>query len=385
MRYRLAALTSHPIQYQAPLFRALARRPEVDLTVLFCSDFGVQPSADPGFGKVIRYDVPLTEGYAHRFLKNVSPRPGPARFEGEVNLEIAPLLLRERFDALWVHGYAHATSWLAFAAARATSTPLLLRGESTLLYERTFVLRAAKRAVLTPLVRGAAACLYVGEENRRFYLHYGAREDRLFFAPYSVENGFFRARADAAAEAAQAIRARLGATPQRPLALFAGKLVARKRPRDFIDAAARIGERMVFALVGEGEERAELESRAPGHVHFIGFANQSEMPAWYAAADVLVLPSEYETWGLVVNEAMACGTPAVVSHLCGCARDLVREGESGLVFPCGDAAALAAALERFLDPALRERCRRGAAEVVARYDVERTADGVVAALQAVAR
>ncbi len=85
-------------------------------------------------------------------------------------------------------------------------------------------------------------------------------------------------------------------------------------------------------------------------LHVAGFQNQTELPAWYAAADVLVLPSDGgETWGLVVNEALACGTPAVVSDAVGCAPDLALDrdpGRTGAVFAVGDPAALADAVER---------------------------------------
>ena len=141
---RLAFLTSHPIQYQAPLFRALARRPGVELTVFFGTDQGARAYRDTGFGATVQWDVPLLEGYRHVFLPNLNPRGTSAGFFGLVNPALVGALRRGRFHALAVHGWAHATSWLAFAAARALRLPLLLRGESNGLREPRGWRRRAK-------------------------------------------------------------------------------------------------------------------------------------------------------------------------------------------------------------------------------------------------
>src|ERR671923_2005224 len=131
--YRLAVVASHPIQYQAPLFRALAARPEIDLTVLFCGDWGLESYDDKGFGRELKWDVPLLDGYRSEFLPNVSPKPSPSRFWGLINPGVVRRLRAGRFDALWMHGWAKFTDWLAMLTAFASGVPVLLRGETTLL------------------------------------------------------------------------------------------------------------------------------------------------------------------------------------------------------------------------------------------------------------
>jgi glycosyltransferase involved in cell wall biosynthesis len=394
MPVRLAAVVSHPIQYQAPLFRALARRRDVDLEVLFLSDHGVALTADPGFGREVRFDVPLVEGFTHRFVPNLSPRPSVAHPLGLVNPGLVRLLSRRRCDVAWIHGYAHASDWIAFAAAATAGVPFLVRGESTLAAASSSPLRrAVKRALLAPLARSAAGMLCVGAENRRFWQAYGVGPERLFDAPYGVENDWFASRAaEARVSGFSAGHRRLvGAGPDDVVLLFVGKLVDRKAPLDLVRAVAGLGaegRRCVAVFVGDGERRPDVEAglaRAGVRGAVVGFANQSELPAWYAAADLLVLPSLRETWGLVVNEAMACGLPVVVSDAVGCGADLVEGQRTGGRFRAGDAGSLAAAIRPLVgDAAARREAAEHAIKRVAAYDVSVAAEGIASAAVEVA-
>jgi glycosyltransferase involved in cell wall biosynthesis len=227
------------------------------------------------------------------------------------------------------------------------------------------------------LLRRFDGFLYVGQRNREYLLRYGVPADRLFFSPHCVDN-------DAFAAAAAASRA-----PARRRILFVGKLIARKRPSDLLRAVARLGGHAAeVAFAGSGELEAELRQIAADaslHAEFLGFVNQSELPAVYAAADLLVLPSDgRETWGLVVNEAMACGLPAVVSDAVGCGPDLVEPGATGAVFPLGDVAALAAAIESVLSLDA-DHVRRRVAARIALYSPARAASAIVEAARTLAR
>jgi glycosyltransferase involved in cell wall biosynthesis len=389
-KLRLAGVVSHPIQYHAPLFRCLTSHPDIDFTAIFLSDHGIRPTFDPGFGRVLAYDVPLLEGYRHLVLRNCARRPHTQRFLGAVNPGLAAVIIRERFDALWVHGYAQASNWIAFAAAAGMRTPFLIRGDSQLLTQPATHRRALRRLVLTALFRAAGALLYIGEQNRRFYECFGAVASKLFFAPYGVDNAFFaeRARAARAAGRREALRRRIGAAPDDVVILVVGKLMEFKRPLDVVHALTHIDRRAVAVFVGDGELRPSVASAVAAsgvRARVTGFVNQSDLPDWYAAGDVVVLASDFEKWGLVVNEAMACGLPAVVSDLVGCGPDLVREGETGAIFRARDPVALAAALRPLVEkPALRARLGEGARRRVDRYDVAATADGIVAAAHAAA-
>ena len=385
---RLAGLVSHPIQYQAPLFRCLAARPDIDFTAIFLSEHGVRPSFDPGFGRVIAYDVPLLDGYRHIVVPNRARHPDTQRFLGAVNPGLVGVLRRNRFDALWVHGYAQASNWIGFAAAAATRVPFLIRGDSQLLARPAPHRRSLRRVVLTALFRAASGLLYIGAQNRRFYECYGAPPDRLFFAPYGVDNAFFAERAQAARASGrrEQLRAGIGAGRDDVVLLVVGKLMGFKRPLDVVRALARLNRRAIAVFVGDGELRSAVEAElaATGVRGVVtGFVNQSDLPEWYAAGDVAVLASDFEKWGLVVNEAMACGLPVVVSDLVGCAPDLVRDGESGAVFRARDPETLAAVLGPLVEEsALRARLGDGARRLVVRYDIAAAADGIIAAAAA---
>lgn len=345
---RIAVVSSHPIQYQAPWFRGLAAR--ADLTVFFGHRQGPDDQARAGFDVPFDWDVPLLDGYRHEWLDNVAADPGVDRFAGCNTPEIGHRLAQGEFDACIVCGWYLKSYLQTIRASRRLGVPVLVRGDSQLNTARRRLTRIAKALPYRWLMSRIDAHLYVGQRNHDYLRHYGARPEQLFFAPHFVDNDRFAAGAAHARQTGQAQRLRTmwGASEQTKVLLFAGKLLPRKRAADFIDAVvslARAREDIVGVIVGSGPEESALRARAAStdRVRFEGFQNQSQMPARYAAADCLVLPSDgSETWGLVVNEAMATGLPAIVSDQVGCGPDLIEHGETGFVYPMGDVAALAA-------------------------------------------
>jgi glycosyltransferase involved in cell wall biosynthesis len=378
MTLRIGFLVSHPIQYYAPIFLALAKR--CDLTVFFAHRQTAQGQAKAGYGVGFQWDVDLLSGYESRFLANVSRQPSTDVFGGCDTPRVAQEIEQGRFDAFLVPGWGLKSYLQAARACRRARVPVLVRGDSQLASQRGGALRMAKALVFPLFLRRFDGFLYVGRRNREYLEHYGIRPDRLFFSPHCIDNDAFRAGSDAA----RLKSPRAGSGPAR--LLFVGKLVDSKRPFDVLEAAALIGDRRVevaFAGAGAAEPKLRQAAAAAGVAAvFHGFVNQSELPAVYAAADVIVSPS-VETWGLVVNEAMACGLPAVVSDAVGCGPDLIEEGLTGAVFPLGDTAALARAIERVLalDP---ERRRAAISARMAVYSPERTAQGIMDAAAAVA-
>ncbi len=388
--FRVAYLVSHPIQYQVPLLQRLAADPEIALHVYYLDDQGVQRRLDPEFGVPVRWDLPLLEGYSWQFLRNRSPWPEGDHFLRYIHPGIIAMLRKDRYDALIVHGYAHATEWLAFIGAWLSRTPLLLRGESTLLGDRPRWVTVGKRLVLRALLRRIRGALAIGVLNRQFYRAYGVPEERIFFTPYAVDNDRFLAEADRLSPSRLALREQLGWPAGRPVILCVGKLIPRKRPMDLLEAFARVEAQhpAVLVYVGDGSERRRLAEEAARrglrHMVITGFVNQTEISRYYAAADLLVLPSSHEPWGLVLNEAMCFALPVVASDAVGAAPDLVRPGENGFVFPAGDVEALAHALRELLaDPAGRARMGARSREIVARYSYDADLRGVLDAIRAV--
>ena len=397
-RVRLAYLVSHPIQYQAPLLRRIALDPDIDLTVLFGSDFSVRGYKDQGFGVEVRWDTPLLEGYYSEFLPplrdtgSVSPTSPISRgiYRRLQQTDGSPA-----FDALWVHGYASVNALQAILAANALGIPVLLRAESWLAdRSRTPLTLAAKSLFFRLLSTCIAAVLPIGTMNSKYWTHYFGPRVPQFLMPYAVNNEYFSELADTAAPRQQELRAELALDPHRPVILFASKLQARKHADHLLEAyRAFIADRdpretPYLVIVGDGEQRATLEARTHdlnlNDVRFAGFRNQSELPRFFQLADVFVLPSQHEPWGLIVNEAMAAGCPPIVSTDVGCHPDLITDGVEGCVFPVGDIAALTHALHRvFATPESAAQMGVRARDRIQTWTFEQDLQGLRKALETV--
>lgn len=385
-------MTSHPIQYQAPWFRALAQ--VTDLEVFFCHRQDAEGQAAAGFGVAFDWDVPLLDGYKSAWLHNVARQPDVSRFSGCDTPEIAQRLRDGRFDACVVSGWYLKSYLQAIWACKQANIPIVMRGDSQLATRRSAAWTLAKYWPYRWLLRGIDAHLYVGQANRDYLKHFGVADSRLFFAPHFVDNAFFSTRADAARRTGDAaeVRRLLGIPERAMVFAFAGKLIDKKRPADMVRAlaAARAsGADFWGMIVGSGPLSAELEALVSSlavPVKFAGFRNQTELPRYFAAADVLVLPSDArETWGLVVNEAMACGLSVIVSSAAGCARDLVDDNCTGYQFSVGNVTELSVAMARVADSVThnRDTVQKAIATKISQYSCEAAVLGTVAALDAV--
>lgn len=341
----LAIYATHPIQYYAPLYRELARDPDLRFTV-FYGRLPTPSEQGEGFGVPFAWDVDLRSGYA-------------SRADRTARADLRKELAAARWDALLLHGWHDPGERAMMAAAFRSGVPVLVRGDTHLRAPRPWWRRALRAIVLRRRLARCAACLAVGAWNAAFYRHFGVPDERIVSSPHCVDNAFFRAEAARLAPRRDALRAAWGASPEETVAAFVGKLIPEKCPADLVAAlaiAARAGVRVRGVLAGDGPLRGELEARARASAApaaFAGFLNQSRVTEVYAAADVVVLPSHSETWGLAVNEALACGKPCFVSDRVGCAPDLVIPGVTGAVFPHGDPKALAVLLEQLAAGALR--------------------------------
>lgn len=387
---RLIIFTTHPIQYQAPWFRALAASGKVDIEVVFSYvPDAVEQGA--GFGTAFNWDIPLLTGYPHTVLQaRTWPSPVPT-FARRWSRGIVAALDRYKPDVAMVLGWQELSLAQALLACRRRDIPIILRGESNALRQRP-------RLVSTLHTRYFSLCdvfLSIGQANARLYEQAGIARDRILRAGYFVDNARFASSAAEKRRGRDAIRRAWSIPAEACCFTFVGKLEPKKRVLDFLGALriARDSGAPVHALiVGTGEQMTAAELLAREHalpVTFAGFLNQSRIVEAYVAADALVLPSDFgETWGLVVNEAMATGLPAIVSDRIGSAHDLVRDGDTGLVFPCGDTTALANAIARLAaDRTLREAMGRRAQQVVSsEYTIEQAVAAAVKAYdQAIAR
>jgi glycosyltransferase involved in cell wall biosynthesis len=385
VKMRLAVVVSHPIQYLAPLFRRLAR--QVELKVFYAHRATQCDQAKAGFGVGFDWDVDLLSGYESVFLKNTAAVPSIERFNGCDTPEIGRHIADGRFDAVLVEGWYLKCLMQAIFAAKLGGIPVLLRGDSQLPTQRSRLRRAGKMIIFPMFLRLFNGALYAGERSRIYWDHYHYPAKRMFFSPHGVDDDWFKARATR--KAGSALRKRAAISPQTKVALFAGKLVPYKRPLDLVAAIARLraeGMDVCLLVAGAGELAGKLALLAQSlsvPIHMLGFCNQSEMPATYAAADIMVLPSDgRETWGLVANEALACGCPLVLSDAVGAAPDLAGDGSAGVSFPLGDTDALARAIGKvLLDPPTPQAVKAKSAV----YSLETAVNGIVEALAATVR
>ena len=383
-RRRLVAVATHPIQYQAPWFRALALHPSLELHVLFA----MLPDAAAqgvGFGRAFEWDVPLRVGYSSEALDNAIGSPSLESYWGSSTPRVGRRLHDLRPDAVLLTGWQQRPLVQALMAAHKQKLPVLMRGESNDLKKRSRIVRWLQRMLLSR----CAACLPIGLANAQFYRRRGVSDDQLFSCPYFVDNERFARQARELESDRTSLRAGWQIKSDAFCFLFAGKFIPKKRPADLLIAADRLAGRdgrVHVLMTGSGPLVDDLRALAASGVvpvTFTGFLNQTEIARAYVAADSLVLPSDHgETWGLVVNEAMACGRAAIVSNLVGCGDDLVHEGTTGERFPCSDIGSLVDQMGRMAaDRSHAAAMGRAARELVSgEYNLERAVDGVVKAM-----
>ena len=389
---KLTAVLTHPIQYYAPWFRRIhSAAPELALTVVYAT----QPTAvqqGVGFDHAFEWDVPLTDGYRSLVVRGPREhdRVDSGSFAGLDVPQIGRAIESTGPDVVLITGWYSVTLVRALLACRRLGVPTLYRGDSHLLSGP----RGWKRPLWTIktrlLLRQFDGFLSPGVRVKEYLLWYGVPDYRIFQVPHAVDNEAFAAAAAPYqnADVRAAARRRWGIDPDAFVTLFVGKLVVSKRPVNVVRALARLAPGAVLVIVGsgplEGEVRGEAE-RLGVAIKMLGFMNQSQLGEPYALADCLTLPSDFpETWGLVVNEALATGLPCVVSNAVGCAPDLIRDGETGYVYPLDDLEALAMTLAKVRDrKAAGHDWAPACRALVAAYSYEAMTAGVVRASRAV--
>jgi glycosyltransferase involved in cell wall biosynthesis len=391
--WRLAILATHPIQYHAPWYCGLVADGRLQIKVFFCHQATAEQQASAGFGVPFEWDVPLLEGYEHEFLANVAAHPRTSGFNGLDVPGIGQALRKGAFDAVLVNGWNYKAAWQTIWASKQLGLPVLTRGDSHLHTPRSGLKNWVKKMSYPLMLRAFDGFLDVGQWSREYYLHYGARPDRIFHVPHVTDEGRCQSRFESLQPERNAIRSTWNLPSDATVFLFAGKFIAKKNPLDFLRAlkiAVRADAHVVGLMVGDGPLRPSCQSLVGESglpVTFSGFLNQSEIIKAYIAADCLVLPSDgSETWGIVVNEAMWSGLPCIVSDQVGCGPDLVAAQGTGEVFPLHDEAALAAAMVNFArNPEYRRGCGSRARAVIQAYSIASAVEGTVNAVTAVKR
>ena len=382
---RVAFIASHPIQYVAPLYRRLSERDDLAVKVFFTWHAGAEPVEDRGFRMRIAWDIPLNDGYEFERVPNISLDPGTHRFVGLVNPSLVRRVAAWRPDVVHVSGWAWLSHLAAMRRLSRRGVAVLFRGDSHLLDDARAGPRwRMKRALLRRVFAWPTGVLAAGAANRDYFEKFGIAPPRIFPCPHSIDVARFAEPAAVLEAEAARWRRELGIAAGQKVALFAGKFEPKKRPLDLMRAVRFLAKPdVVVVLVGGGELQSEIDAFAaadPARFRVLPFQNQSRMPVVYRTGDLFVLPSAYhESWGLAVNEALACGRPVLVSDRVGCAADLVDQTCGG-IFPAGDVAALAGAIDQLIGKADEPAMRAAAMRRAWQFDIAATESALVAAV-----
>ena len=392
-RFKTLIVLTHPIQYVSPILRDTAKHPKLDITVAYCSLQGAEPTLDPDFGIEIVWDIPLLEGYPWIHVRSRSPWPGVGRFFGLINPGLWKLIRGGAFDAVVpLTGYIHAAFWIALAAAKSKRLPVLFGTDAHEIAPRdgkawkTFI----KKRLWPRLFQLADVVVVPSSGGVNLMRSIGIPTERIVLTPYAVDNKWWLEQS--ARVNPSSVRSEWRIPEDASVVLFCAKLQPWKRPQDVLRAFAKADvENSFLVFAGDGPLRNSLEQEAKStgvaeRVRFLGFANQTKLPEVYCSSNLLILSSEYEPFGVVVNEAMLCGCPVIVSDRVGARFDLVRDAETGFVYPVGDVEFLAKLLREIL-PA-RDRLKRIADEArrrMANWSSAENIEGLVEAIERAAR
>jgi len=381
----LLIIETHPIQYHAPVWKYLNQVLGIPVTVVYGSDFSVKGYQDKEFGTSFAWDVDLLGGYHSIFLSR--SEDGGAKSDSEVTTKgLAEAIDKVNPNLILSVGYSPKFHSKAVGIAKSFGKPLIFRAETN---DQARVRGPFKQFLrdlfLKRFYRNFHALIHVGKRSEEHYQRLGFQTNSNTFSPYCVDPKPFVTEESFRLVCRNEVRQEIGAKQDQIVLLFCGKLSPRKAPDLILDAISRMDSvtrsKFFVLLVGDGELRQKLEVdaiRLNIPLKHVGFKKQHELSQYYHASDLLVLPSKWgETWGLVVNEALHHGVPAVVSSTVGCAEDLVVPRQTGLIFKNCDSQSLADCLEsaiKFVGSAdIRINCKKKVAE----YSVEKAANGIV--------
>lgn len=368
---RLAIINTHPIQYYAPVFKLLHQQSNLYVKVFYTYGENSANKYDPGFNRNINWDIPLLDGYPYEYIKNTAKDAGTHTFRGVINPDLIEKINAYKPDAILIYGWAHQSHLNAIYYFK-NKIPIYFRGDSTLLDRRSGVKNFMKFLFLKWVYKHVDYALYTGTNNKAYFKKYGLNDEQLKFVPHSIDNDRFTIEKT---EDAALLRQKLNIPPGDILILFAGKFESKKDPLLLLTAFLNIDKPGLHLLfVGNGVLEGALKEKASGNsrVRFMDFQNQTFMPTVYQAADLFCLPSKgpAETWGLVVNEAMACKKAILVSDKVGCAIDLVKPGYNGAIFKAGDIAALTDALISLSNNELLAEMGKHSREIIEGWSID---------------
>ncbi|CAO6124620.1 RfaG Glycosyltransferase [Candidatus Pelagibacterales bacterium] len=334
MNKRVAIFTTHLIQYQIPLFKKLAKI--IDLHVFFGSKQGLSSYHDKDFNKQIKWNIPLIKGYKYSILKNSNKISLDSFFFNSSGIKEA---IKKNFDKVIILGWNNIFYLKTFFWCLYYSSEIIIRSENNLYKKQPLFKKILKEIILRIFFKFINSFISIGSLNEEFYKYYGVKKNKIFRAPYSIDDNFFKKNI---VRNKQKWKKNNNISNQAKIFLFVGKLIKRKRVLDLIKVAQskKLNNNSYFLIIGDGPLKKKLLQKINNlklnNISILGFKSQNQLRFYYSLADVLILPSEYETWGLVINEAMSAGVPCIVSDSCGAAKDMIIKYKTGFQYKNGN-------------------------------------------------
>lgn len=325
MKKCLAIITTHPIQYQVPLFKALEKVKELKSYVFYGCDQGVNKTKiDKDFNKKFSWNISMLSGYKFFFSKYDSNyEDWFLRFPN-----ISKKLDKINCNCILILGWNKIIYFQAILYAIKKKIPIMLRAENNLNLNTNIFKKILKNIFFRILFSFFSKIFYIGKLNKFFYLYYGVKKSKLCSAPYFVDNNFFHKKIKKSNKTFNI--------------LFIGKFIKRKNPFDILKIAESLKnyKNIKFTLIGDGPLlpvcQDWIRKKDISNINFRGFKNQMQMRQIYNQNHILINSSTYETWGLVVNEAMSAGVPCIITDKTGCGPDLIIKGKTGYIYPVGN-------------------------------------------------
>ena len=368
---KLAIITTHPIQYQTPLFKKLAKKLP-NLQVFFASRHGLSSKyIDPEFKKNIKWDIgsKMLDGYKSEFSKNQNKNINQFSLNF-LNLE--KKLIKGNFDHILVLGWNNLLYINAILYALKHKIKLILRVETNLLLKINPIKRLIKTIILKNLFKKINYFLAIGILNKNFLLNHNVPRKKIYPGPYFVDNNFFSKKIKKKSKS------------KKKIVLFVGKLIQRKNPFEFLNLAQMFlkNKKIQFIMIGDGILKKEclkfINKRRLNNVSLIGFVNQTQLKNYYQKSDLLIVPSYYETWGLVINEAFASNIPVICSENCGASKDLILNGKTGFTYPTNELKILYTKTNKILkNKSLSNKLRTNISRKIKDYDVDISANSIL--------
>ncbi len=339
-----------------------------------------------GYGEDHIWDVPLLDGYTYKVIKNISPIRSVHNRYGIFPIGLRRELQKESFDAILIHGWGMLLSWVGYLSALLTNTPILIRCEASEITEESLKKIRLRSRLLNWLFVKVDAALAIGTLNKEFYLKKKLEEEQIFHTPYAVDNEHFFQESSKNKKKADEKRRDLGIPQDAVVILYLSGMKSRKRPMDLLKAFIRVKERdnvyLVFAGAGEVYEELKDTSSACQNVKLVRFVNQSEIGIYYAMANLFILPSVDEPWGLVINEAMCHSLPIITTTKVGAAKDLIVHGKNGFIYEPGNVEQLSTYISYFLcNPEKLREMGEQSKDIIKYWSYQEDLTGILEALR----